>query len=127
MKCSKKTKRLFSVLLIFAMCFTLLHGMTFTALADPAETGYRITFTPNGDFPNWENVYVYYSPGNSMWPGVEMTKSGDQYKATISSADKPTLFIINNGSSLSYDLAFNDDGSEIDVLTPTKNPSAPTS
>ncbi|MBQ3427319.1 MAG: S-layer homology domain-containing protein [Clostridia bacterium] len=83
MKCSKKTKRLFSVLLVLAMCFTLLPSMTLTAFADESYDlwvgGVQVTSSNAG------NVYVYYSPGNCMWPGVEMTKSDDQYKATVNS------------------------------------------
>ena len=99
------------------MIITTISALPFSASAEPTESSYTVTFTPNENF-NWENVYFYCDSGDYAWPGVKMTQSGSNYTVAINTTSVPALFILNNGSGKqTNDIEFKSDGSKIDVTT----------
>lgn len=75
--------------------------------AVPHFTGYRVYFENTG---SWATVNCYAWDSNNTplagaWPGSAMTKEGDYYYITFSSA--PANVIFNNGSDKTDDLKFN--------------------
>ena len=73
MKCSKKTKRLFSVLLMLAMCFTLLQGMT--AFAAVNGNAYFLSGTIAGWGLNANYELTEVKTGLYKIEGVALTAS----------------------------------------------------
>ena len=113
----KPMKKTLSLILSLLMIITTISALPFSASAEPTESSYTVTFTPNENY-NWENVYFYCNSGDYAWPGVKMTQSGSNYTVAINTTSVPALFILNNGSGMqTYDIEFKSDGSKIDVTT----------
>ena len=114
MNCSKRTKRLLSMLLALAMCFTLLQGMT----AFAAGGTYTAIFTPGTGFTNSGVIYAYYWGSGSnpvTWPGKQMTENDGSYTVNFSLDSEPIGIIFNSGSTQTPDLDFIADGAEREI------------
>ena len=114
-------KKALSVLLSLLLIISTISALPLSASAEPTEYSYTVTFTPNENFPGWETVRFSCFGGSDAWAG-QMTLSDGNYTITINPDFIPIGFQIDDGGygAYSYDLEFKADGSEIDVVTPTK-------
>ncbi|WP_294484300.1 starch-binding protein [uncultured Ruminococcus sp.] len=80
-----------------------------TASAEVEQYTISVRFTPSGDSLNWDKVYCHYlendDDGNlinghtTAWPGIEMTKDGNDWILIATSEWFPTEIIFDNGAS----------------------------
>ena len=103
--------RLWGILISLALVLGLITGMKSTVWAEGSSSNQyslSVRFTPSGDATNWEQAYCHYWENNSEgklvpghtteWPGIAMTKNGNDWVLNITSEWSPTGIIFDVGS-----------------------------